>query len=404
MYLKNTKISSMLISKEQLQKIVEELEATIHKNINIMDAEGCVIASMDPSRIGSIHSGAIQVIEQNLDELVIHDDLDYAGSKSGINLPIVLNNKIVGVVGITGDPKEVSTYGKIIKKLTEMMIIEHYRNSLSETSEAIKRNFVFEWLFDINESNINSNNFQVRSKLLGINVYAPRIAVVFNILYHIGQNEENVNIEKQKFYARVIRTIEKYIAGDPQEIALQVGIKIIVLFHTGNVEHVKNLCRKIITEIEKKYAQRMFCGIGTPGQSPLEVRRSFREAETSCSIAIRLKNKRIKIYNETDIDLLLDSIPEYNRNVYFNKVFKNCTPDEIPSWISILRCYMDNNGSINKTADDLFIHKNTLQYRLKKLTALTGYDVRKIEEAIPLYIAVMIYEFRMQSDNDTLPS
>lgn len=91
----------MIIPRKQMQNIVEELEDTIQKNINIMDETGCIIASSDMSRIGTYHSGAQRVINQSLSELVISEEDNYAGAKNGINLPIIIENEIVGVVGIT---------------------------------------------------------------------------------------------------------------------------------------------------------------------------------------------------------------------------------------------------------------------------------------------------------------
>ena len=118
----------MIIPRKQMQKIVEELEGTIQKNINIMDETGCIIASSDLSRIGTYHSGAQRVIRQKLDELVISDADQYAGAKNGINLPIIIEEKIVGVVGITGEKEEVQILGKIIQKMTKILIMDSYQN------------------------------------------------------------------------------------------------------------------------------------------------------------------------------------------------------------------------------------------------------------------------------------
>lgn len=119
----------MIIPRKQMQNIVEELEGTIQKNINIMDETGCIIASSDITRIGTYHSGAQQVISQKLDELVICEEEQYTGAKNGINLPIIIEDEIVGVVGITGEKEEVQILGKIIQKMTKILIIDSYQNN-----------------------------------------------------------------------------------------------------------------------------------------------------------------------------------------------------------------------------------------------------------------------------------
>ena len=60
--------------------------------------------------------------------------------------------------------------------------------------------------------------------------------------------------------------------------------------------------------------------------------------------------------------------------------------------IQCLKSYIENNGSISKVSEELFVHKNTLQYRLTKMKTLTGYDPRVLREAVPLVVAVLLEE------------
>ena len=129
------------------------------------------------------------------------------------------------------------------------------------------------------------------------------------------------------------------------------------------------------------------------GTNRAEIRRSYREADTACNLAMRLRNRRIKVYSDVDMELLLENISKHDRELFVKRVFKDCQEGEILRWVQLLRCYSENNGSITKTAENCYIHKNTLQYRLSKLKEVTGYDPRNINESIPLYIAMLIYEF-----------
>lgn len=145
--------------------------------------------------------------------------------------------------------------------------------------------------------------------------------------------------------------------------------------------------------IEKQYDSNVYCGIGTAGTNRLEIRRSYREANTACNLAMRMKNRKIKLYSDADMELLLQNISRHDREMFVKRIFKDCQDSEILKWVQLLRCYTENNGSITKTAEDCYIHKNTLQYRLTRLKDITGYDPRIIKESIPLYIAMLIYEF-----------
>ena len=112
----------MPVAKSFAMQIVEEISGIIHQHINFIDENGIIIASTDPSRIDSVHMGAKRMIDEGLPQLIIASDDEYPGSRKGINLPITADEKVIGVIGITGEPHEVAKFGEIIRKFTEMTI------------------------------------------------------------------------------------------------------------------------------------------------------------------------------------------------------------------------------------------------------------------------------------------
>lgn len=383
----------MIIPRKQMQKIVEELEGTIQKNINIMDETGCIIASSDLSRIGTYHSGAQRVIRQKLDELVISDADEYAGAKNGINLPIIIEEKIVGVVGITGEKEEVQILGKIIQKMTKILIMDSYQNIQKKNMENMRNNFLFSWLFGNDDSGESEENLQLRGQLLGIDIDFDRVVVVFGVIEKKQHAQPKDAEDEQRLYDQVIREIKRCLKKEANHPVCQIGTKIIGFFHSSDQQEILKYAQEIIYNVEKQYSCQLYAGVGAVGTNRLEIRRSYREADTACNLAMRLKNKKIKVYSDVDIELLLENISKQDRELFVKRIFKDCEEEETVRWVQLLRCYSENNGSITKTAEDLYIHKNTLQYRLSKLKEATGYDPRNIVESIPLYIAMLIYEF-----------
>ena len=75
---------------------------------------------------------------------------------------------------------------------------------------------------------------------------------------------------------------------------------------------------------------------------------------------------------------------------YLKKIFKGEYGDDIGDVIALLKAYYDAQGSIQKAADALYIHKNTLQYRISRLKDTTGLDIRKPTESPALFIAYII--------------
>jgi carbohydrate diacid regulator len=73
---------------------------------------------------------------------------------------------------------------------------------------------------------------------------------------------------------------------------------------------------------------------------------------------------------------------------FVHRIFRGCSQTEITQWVELLRVFYDENGSLKLASAKLFIHKNTLQYKLNKLFETTGYDPRKMSDAALFTLAI----------------
>jgi len=136
----------MQLSRHNAEIIVKELNTIINDKINMMNEKGVIIASTDQERIGQEHEGAKRIINDRLEELIIHSHDRYEGSLEGVNYPIIISNEIIGVVGITGPYNKVAKYGQITKKMTEILIQEISIKEQKSMDENLRSRFVGEWL------------------------------------------------------------------------------------------------------------------------------------------------------------------------------------------------------------------------------------------------------------------
>lgn len=128
-------------------KIVREVRRLITENIIIIDINGTIIASTDQERLGSFHEGALRCAEQKKTVIITNEDEQYlCGVKAGINLPLLFHDEVIGVIGITGDPENISQYGEILRKMTELLIHENYFVEQLELEQRSYEAFVFDWL------------------------------------------------------------------------------------------------------------------------------------------------------------------------------------------------------------------------------------------------------------------
>lgn len=102
---------------------IRRLGEHLEYNINIMDRHGVIIASRDPSRIGTYHDAAQRLVATGADREVVEERPSLpAGVRPGVNLPIVSKGETIGVVGVTGNPVEVGPLAWAVKTSVESMI------------------------------------------------------------------------------------------------------------------------------------------------------------------------------------------------------------------------------------------------------------------------------------------
>ena len=107
------------------ETIVTNLKDVINHEINLFDTTGTIIASTDRTRIGTSHDGARLAIRTKK-TISIDRENEYRGARHGINVPVMFNDQVVAVIGITGERSEVEPFGNVIKKMTEILIRENW--------------------------------------------------------------------------------------------------------------------------------------------------------------------------------------------------------------------------------------------------------------------------------------
>jgi carbohydrate diacid regulator len=392
----------MEITAEFAQSIVEEIEKIIHKNINFMNREGQIIASTDKKRIGDFHEGALEVLRTKK-KVVVKNDEQLKGAKPGINLPVYFNDQIIGVIGITGDEKEVGHFGEIIKKMTEILVKEAYLEQQMELERRARETFINEWL----EENIdNEKLFASRGWMLGINVHLPRIAIIldlidFNDLIYDKLKTHQIDVKGelkvQSTRSNILKMIEDYFKYEHENIVFMSGISKYVILMTVNTnksierqkEVIQSRIEQIIEMITKKYSTDVAAGVGRFHPDMRGTSKSYKEAKRTVEIA--RKHKKILFYDQLGIESFIDEISLETKLDFIERILPVKKHEEIKQLIETLQTFFECNQSLNEAANKLFIHKNTLQYRLKRIKDLTGYDPRKFTDALMLYVALSFY-------------
>lgn len=360
----------MAINKIKLrfaQEIVDAVKEVVDKNINFIDINGIIIASTDKERINTFHEAGYKSIS-TLKNITVNGDNEYKGAKKGINYPIVINNEAVGSIGITGEPDEVSRFGFLVTKITEIFIKEQQLNYKYESDKHRINHVVKSLIYDSIE---DKNEIENILDEFGIELEQKFAVVIFKI---------------SKFDD--VRELEK-VENDIKSVLKDIGNIFKIYVYPNEfialVNEVKyDKLRKIYMSTLKKYEGSLTGGVGRL-KDLYDTNKSYSEARSALKYSA--KNHEILTYFDTlSLELILESIDEDIKNQYVDKVLKDLDEDER----ELLRSFYRNDMSLKSTSEELFIHKNTLQYRLEKIYQKTGFNPRSFNEAVVFYLALRL--------------
>lgn len=374
----------MNLSDTFAMQMVEELSTIIHQHINLIDKDGQIIASTDKSRIGSCHMGAKKMIEEGLPFLIIESDNEYIGSKKGVNLPIVVDDDVVGVIGITGERRDVEKYGEIIRKFTEMYIRDENLKQSKQQDEKIRSRFLENWL--TNPNFVLESNFRDTATALGVDINIPRRILLVTLLSDDGADVKK-NQHKLDEASRYLRSA---LCDRPGCYYLRIGTKLVFLVPEVSDDRLKEKCTKIVENIQNNYQIRVRMGIDERAYHYKLFHQAYVQAQKALTSAMMIQHRPLVRYKDLNIELFLYEIPQVIRQEFIDKIFVGLSQSEIDEMVHILETLYGNDGSIEKTAAQLFIHKNTLQYKLNKLFEITGHNPRHCL-GIPLYYLAMAF-------------
>ena len=369
----------MFITSENAQMIVDEIKKAIHRDLNIMNDKGIIIASTDHNRIGQLHCGAQTLLQSEETELIITADCEAEGTRCGINLPITIRGAYVGVIGITGDPDDVADLGSAIQKMTEIMIIGIQRQEELNLWEIERLNFIKDWIFS---EVTDQDTFELRAHLLGVDLFQPRVLCEFGFR---PDSETDKPGYEQIQNASLIQRIKLLVSRNAQNICVSVDSRIVVLFAEKNLDAVSRLAYQICSDIKSAYMVDLYCGISQPALDYRRVSECYREALAACRASSCFGTKEVLIYESGNLVYLIQSVPQTQLERLQQRVFKDCTEKEKLEMLEALNLFFISNGNISQASSAAFVHTNTFLYRLKKLHRKTGFDPHKPRDIGTLY-------------------
>ena len=356
----------MNISQNLATNILYHMKDIINQDLNYINVDGIIIASTDPKRVGTFHAASLECVKKRKN-IIIENDSQYEGSRNGINMPIYFDDSIIGVIGITGEKDEVEKYGEIIRMMTGILIKEAWIKDQDVRKREIIKAFIERIILEYDHDIYPMNNFSF-----------PYIVVIGTV-------------DKSNFLFlddKITNTLRDYFAYDKRIFYTISRNEIIILYHYYKDEDVFSSIEKLQSFILKKFNLLIKFGIGSDATNYQELKSSYKNAKEILKISTIFSTKKsIFDYNKMDLELLFLNLKKNAIENFKNKILENISEKDFEEFSNILTVYEQENGSVIYTAEKLFMHKNTLQYKLNKIKRLSGYDPRNLKDFTILSLA-----------------
>lgn len=369
----------MKLSNYLAKKIIAEVQKVLRENLIVVGVDGTIMASTDPSRIGTFHEGAYNVVRTGKKLNIMKEDVKkLKGVKAGVNLPIRFNNEVIGVIGITGIPKEVGPYGDLVRRMTELFIQESYIREQMDWRERSLEAYVLDWL----KMNNWSEGMKQRGEILGLQLDVPRRC----ILIHIQHDENHFESLHPDFWMFLHQYFNQL---DTNDILVRWGSNRFVVLEEVDSDEKRTIynLEKLQKIIQTNYKIGIAIGVGQ-AVPPENVFYSYEQAKRA--LAVAMETSSIVFESDLRFEMCLQDISEETRNLYLQRTISPLLKDE--ELLETLKVYIECNASLKQSAEQLHIHINTLHYRLKRIEEITTLNPKQFKDLVSLYLATLFLD------------
>jgi carbohydrate diacid regulator len=372
------------------QDIVARTMQIIDSNVNVMDARGRIIGSGDRERIGELHEGALLVLSQgrvvDIDEAVAKH---LHGVRPGINLPLRIDGEIVGVIGLTGQPAALRHYGELVCMTAEMMLEQARLLHMLAQDSRLREELVLNLI----RSDTLSPALSEWGQRLGIDLNQPRVVAVVEV--DSGQLGVDSAMSELQQLQTLLTTPERDNLIAIVSLTEMVVLKPALNAH-GRYDQDDHRRRvdQLLHRMKESGQVRMRIALGNFFTGPGSIARSYRTARTTMMVGKqRMPEQRSFFYQDLVLPVLLDSLRGgWQANELARPLAKLKANDNNGLLRRTLVAWFSHNVQPSATARALFIHRNTLEYRLNRISELTGLDLGNFDDRLLLYVALQLDE------------
>ena len=230
-----------------------------------------------------------------------------------------------------------------------------------------------------------------RAKKLHIETSVKRVVFLIET-----KNEKDVS---------ALETVKGLFAGKKKDFITQVDEKNIILVRevaeNESYEDMEKTAKVILDMLNTEAMTMVHVAYGTIVQEIKDVSRSYKEAKMALDVGkIFYSDRNVIAYSSLGIGRLIYQLPMPLCKMFIKEIFGSKSPDDFDEeTIATINKFFENSLNVSETSRQLFIHRNTLVYRLDKLQKSTNLDLRVFDDAITFKIALMVVKYMKYMEN-----
>ena len=353
-----------MISNQVLQSTIDSIKGIARLDVAIADIDGKVLATTF-------------LEDKELSNMVVSFAESQADSQAAGGyqfFKIFDEHQLEFVLIAHGGSDDVYMVGKLAVLQIQTLLVA-YREKFD------KDNFVKNLLLD----NLLLVDIYNRAKKLHIEVGVRR--VVFLI-----ESNETIDVQAQD-------ALKEFFSSESNDFVTAVDEKNIIVVKElqaeDGYEEVQKIAASMLDMLSSEVMLSTRVAYGTIVNEIKEVSRSYKEAKMALEVGkIFFVDRKIVAYNALGIGRLIYQLPIPLCKMFIKEIFVDVSPDDFDEeTLETISKFFENNLNVSETSRQLFIHRNTLVYRLDKLDRATGLDLRVFDDAITFQIALMVVKY-----------
>lgn len=356
------------------QDIVDRAMAILPYNVNVMDNQGLILASGERERINTRHEGAQLVLANGrVVEIDEHTAVNLKGVQPGINLPLMLDQRLIGVLGITGEPAQLRTYAELVRMTAEMLLGQ--RNQQAE--QQWRRQRCDDLLALLLGDAGDSPRLLDEARQMGLKPQLSRVPYLFELGLEHGPGQ-------------TVETLSAWLMSRYPESWCLTSSKSSLLWCRPITASVEN--ERLLAKLDGLGWNILRIAVGGQAEGLVGLRRCYRRVADLLAYGRDvLPQSRLLALSRYRLPALLwrhrsdDALDEL-----LTPLRKVIAKDSNGQLLATLRSWCEHDGQSQACADALGIHRNSLRYRMERIAELSGVDPLRLDGMLALYLGVQL--------------